>query len=99
MMGHLVAAALCVAGFVALAFSTLRQQRDLVGRALPLAATSMFRAAGAGALIAALGLLIARHGWDHGLVMFSGHSSLAAGIAYCALIAYARIHHRSLPHR
>jgi hypothetical protein len=89
-MTHLAAFVLCLAGFVALAFATRRQQRDLVGRSLPLATTRAVRAIGACALAGALGLLVAWQGWGFGLVMFSGHTSMAAGIVYATLIAFVR---------
>lgn len=98
-MGHLLAFALCLAGFAALAFATRRQQRDVLGRILPPATTHVLRVAGTGALLLALGVLVARHGWSLGLVMFSGHTSLVAGIVYCALLGYAQTHPRTLRHR
>ena len=90
-MSHLLAFALCLAGFAALAFAMRRQQRDLIGRSLPIAVTVVLRVFGAGALLAALGILVAWHGWSFGLVMFSGHTSLNAGIVYCMLVGYARM--------
>jgi uncharacterized membrane protein len=89
-MIHLLAIALCLAGFTALAFATRRQQRDIVGRALRPTSTYALRVAGACALLFALGMLVAQHGWGLGLVMFSGHTSLAAGLVYCALIRLVR---------
>lgn len=98
-MSHLLAFALCLAGFAALAFAVRRQQRDVIGRSLPLATTRVLRAFGAGALLLALGILVAWHGWSLGLVMFSGHTSLMAGLVYCLLLAYARLYSRALRHR
>lgn len=88
-MTHLLALALCLAGFIAMAFATRRQQRDLVGRSLPRTITVTLRVVGAGALVFALGILVAWQGWGLGLVMFSGHTSLAAGIVYATLVVYA----------
>jgi hypothetical protein len=100
-MTHLAAIALCLAGFTALAFATPRQQRDIVGRALRATTRYALRVAGACALLFALGMLVAQHGWSLGLVMFSGHTSLAAGLVYCALIRLvrtrARPRHRPRP--
>ncbi len=98
-MTHLLAFALCLAGFAALALATRRPQRDIVGRSLPLATIYLLRSAGAAALFCALALLVGWQGWGLGLVMFSGHTSLAAGVVYCALLGYARTHHRASQHR
>ena len=64
-MNHLPAFALCLAGFTALALATRRQQRDIIGRSLPMTATYALRVAGACALLLALGLLVAGKGWKH----------------------------------
>jgi hypothetical protein len=98
-MSHLLASGLCLAGFASLALATRRQQRDVVGRYLPSATTIALRIFGAGALSGALGVLVGSHGWGLGLVMFSGHTSLAAAIVYCALIGRVRTHARALRHR
>jgi hypothetical protein len=90
-MNHLAAFALCLAGFSALAFAVRRQQRDIVGRVLRSTTTHALRVAGAGALLLALGFLVADKGWSIGLVIFSGQTSIAAGIVLCALIGQARI--------
>lgn len=98
-MSHLLAIALCVAGFAALALAMRRQQRDIIGRPLPQTTISLLRVAGAGALLCALGILAAWHGWSVGLVMFSGHTSIAAGLVLCALIAHARVNASKVRHR
>ncbi|MBP2228660.1 TRAP-type C4-dicarboxylate transport system permease small subunit [Azospirillum agricola] len=89
-MSHLPPLLLALAGFTALAFATDRQQHDLLGRPLPPSATRALRIAGAAALLLALGALVAWKGWGLGLVMFSGHASLAAGVVLGALILRAR---------
>lgn len=89
-MNHLPPFVLCLAGFAALAFAMDRPQHDLIGRALARSATRALRMAGAGALLLALGVLVGWQGWGLGLVMFSGHTSLAAGIVFCTLIGCAR---------
>jgi high-affinity Fe2+/Pb2+ permease len=98
-MIHLLSFALSLAGFTALAFAMRRLQRDVIGRSLRLATTYALRVAGACALLFALGILVAWHGWSLGLVMFSGHSSVTAGIVYCMLVGYAGMHARTLRHR
>ncbi|XIA67978.1 DUF3325 family protein [Bradyrhizobium sp. TZ2] len=75
-----------------------RQQRDIIGRSLRLATTYVLRVSGACILLFALGILVAWHGWSLGLVMFSGHTSITAGIVLCALIGHARIYARQLRH-
>ena len=90
-MSHLLAFVLCLAGFAALAFAMHRQQREIIGRPLRSITTNVLRLGGACALLCALGVLVARNGWSLGLVMFSGHTSLNAGIVYCTLLGYARM--------
>ena len=90
-MIHLLALGLCLAGFAALAFATHRQQRDIFGKALPRVTTSGLRLVGAGMLLLALGILVAAKGWSMGLVMFSGHTTMAAAIVFCALIGWGRL--------
>jgi O-antigen/teichoic acid export membrane protein len=89
-VNHCLAFALCLAGFVMLAFSMDRQQRDLIGRALRKSITRVQRILGTCALLLALAALVIWQGWGLGLVMFSGHTSLAAGIIYCGLIGMRR---------
>ena len=88
-MNHLLALALCLMGFAALALATRRQQRDLIGRSLPRTITNALRIIGTVAILLALGLLVSWQGWGLGLVMFSGHTSLAAGIVYAVLVGVA----------
>nr|WP_247838546.1 DUF3325 family protein [Bradyrhizobium sp. 200] len=76
-----------------------RQQRDIIGRSLRLTTTYALRVAGACALLLALGILVDREGWSLGLVMFSGHTSITAGIVYCMLVGYSGMHPRTLRHR
>jgi hypothetical protein len=90
-MIHLPALGLCLAGFVALALATHRQQRDIFGKALPPVTTYCLRAAGAGVLLLALGLLVAARSWSMGLVMFSGHTTMAAAVVFGALIVWGRL--------
>ncbi|MGE0798962.1 MAG: DUF3325 family protein [Lautropia sp.] len=87
---HLLAIVLCLAGFAALAAATERQQPMLFGRVLPPASARRLRLTGAALLVGALAWLVAAQGWALGLVMYSGHTSLAAGCVHCALIVRAR---------
>ncbi len=87
---NLVVAVLCLGGFAALAIATQRQQHALLGRGLARHTCRRLRVGGALLLLVALAVLIDDRGWGLGLVMYSGHTSLAAGGVYCALIMTAR---------
>lgn len=93
-MSHVLAFAMCLTGFAALAFSMRRQQRDIIGGSLRQTTTYLLRCIGTAALLLALGILVAERGWGLGLVAFSGHTSIAAGIVLSMLIAYPRIRGR-----
>jgi hypothetical protein len=95
-MIHLLALTLCLTGFAVLAFATRRQQRDLIGHSLSRTVTMALRVTGTGALVLALGVLVAWQGWGLGLVMFSGHTSLAAGLVYAVLVGVAGAQARGL---
>jgi len=98
-MSHLLSFVLCLAGFTALAVAVRRQQRDVIGRFLPLATTYVLRVLGSCSVLLALVVLVASHGWSFGLVMFSGYTSIASGIVYCMLVGYSRMHSSPLRHR
>ncbi|OZI26410.1 hypothetical protein CAL26_03510 [Bordetella genomosp. 9] len=85
-MTHLLTLWFCLLGFLALAMATERQQEALFGRLLTPARTRMLRLAGWSALAVALSIVVARQGWGLGLVSYSGHTSLAAGLVYLGLI-------------
>jgi hypothetical protein len=89
-MTHLAAFALCLTGFAALAVTSARQQRRLFVRPMGASSLATVRMAGWAALAAALALLVSWQAWGLGLVMFSGHTSLAAGVVHAGLIAYAQ---------
>lgn len=89
-MIHLLSFLLCLTGFAALALAMDRPQRDLFGRPLPVSTTAALRVIGAVTLLAALGVLVVWQGWALGLVMFSGHTSLGAGVVHAALIGWTR---------
>ena len=89
-MTHLSAFMLCLTGFAALALAMDRTQRDLLGQSLPVRTVRGLRLAGTCALLLALGLLVAWRGWGLGLVMFSGHTSLAAAVVHGTFIVRSR---------
>lgn len=87
---HGVAFVLCLPGFAALALAMERHQEDLFGHAFAPSLTRRLRVAGWGALLLALGVLVGAQGWGLGLVSFSGHTSLAAGLVFVALLVQGR---------
>jgi hypothetical protein len=89
-MTHVLMLLSSAAGFAALALATERQQDELFGCALPTRATRALRAAGWGLLAACLAVAVGHWGWGLGLVAYSGHTSLAAGLVYIGLVAAAR---------
>ena len=89
-MIHLLAQLGSVAGFGLLAAAMARTQEDLFGRELPRSVGRLLRALGGLLLAAVLALLVAWQGWGLGLVMYSGHTSLAAGLVLAALILRGR---------
>lgn len=80
----------CVSAFACLAMAMERHQQTIFGTMLSRAASLRFRCAGWFGLAVALWLCIAARGWGLGLVYYSGCTSFAAGVVYCALIAYER---------
>ena len=94
-MTHALTLVVSVAGFAALALATERQQDVLLGRALPAIATRVLRGAGWGLLLASLAIAVQGWGWGFGLVAYSGHTSLAAGVVYVVALAIARLQRRA----
>jgi len=91
MSGHALPFLLCFAGFIALALAMDRAQETVFGQSLTRRAPIvLLRAVGTGLLLWALSSLASWQGWGLGLVMFSGHTSLAAGLVFCALIVLER---------
>ena len=87
---HGVAFVLCLPGFAALALAMERHQEDLFEHAFAPSLTRRLRVAGWGALLLALCVLVDAQGWGLGLVSFSGHTSLAAGLVFVALLLQGR---------
>ena len=92
-MIHALALALCLAGFGALALATRRPQHEILRKSLPRRSVTALRLAGSSALLIGLTVLVAAQGWALGLVMFSGHTTLAAALVYVALIVFGRRSH------
>ncbi len=89
-MIHAFALTLSLAGFGALALGTRRPQREILRGSLPHRTVLALRIAGSIALLIALTMLVTVRGWGLGLVMFSGHTTLAAALVYVALIIVGR---------
>lgn len=93
-MNHLLTFAACLAGFAALALATERQQDDLFGQPLAARKTQVLKLAGWSALAVALYVIVQAQGWGMGLVSYSGHTSLAAGLVLTVLITHSRVRGR-----
>lgn len=89
-MSHIPALVLCVLSFGALALAMERHQHDIWGRMLAASTTRWLRTIGWLGLCLALYVLVRTQGWGMGLVSFSGHTSLAAGVVCLAMIVHAR---------
>lgn len=89
-MTHLAVFLLSTLGFTALALAMERHQEDLFGHALATTATRWLRMAGWAALGLALVLIVKAQGWGVGLVSYSGHTSLGAGLVFGALVVIER---------
>jgi len=89
-MLHLAVFLCCLAGFIALALAMDRPQETVFGQTLSHPTITALRAVGSGLLVLALGGLASWQGWGLGLVIFSGHTSLAAGVVFCTLIVLER---------
>jgi TRAP-type C4-dicarboxylate transport system permease small subunit len=89
-MSHLLTLLFCLLGFIALALAMERQQDELFDRSLPQRTTRQLRLLGSALLLLALGVITAAQGWGMGLVSYSGHTSLAAGVVYGVLILWGR---------
>lgn len=89
-MNHLFLFVLGVLAFAALALAMERHQDDLFGRALALRTTRLLRIAGWSAMVLMLFAAVRGQGWGLGLVSFSSHTSLAAGLVFCLLLGCGR---------
>lgn len=85
-MIHLLMLAGCTAAMCALAGATERQQQSWLGRTLSARRSRWLRATGWLLLLMCLGAAVCAWGWSFGLVAYSGHTSLAAGLVYLGLL-------------
>lgn len=88
---HIAAQLLSLAAFSLLALAMERHQQALFARTLSSHATLALRVCGWLLLLPALDVLVSALDWGIGLVAFSGHTSLAAGLVCLALIVHERI--------
>jgi hypothetical protein len=88
-VSHLAALLLSVLGFGALALAMDRHQRSVFSHRLTTATTLCLRWGGWSALAVALLAAVQGQG-GIGLVSFSGHTSIAAGLVYASLVANER---------
>ena len=89
-MNQLIVLLLCLLAFGALALAMERHQQDLFRRSLLARTTRWLRVTGWSALVLALFVVVRGQGWALGLVSFSGHTSLGAGLVFGVLLAYGR---------
>lgn len=87
---HALLFVLCVLGFAGLALAMDRPQEDVFGRALSASASRRFRLAGWTLLGLALWAAVAAYDTGLGLVLYSGHTSGAAGFVFIALLVWSR---------
>lgn len=89
-MSHLAIFVPSLLGFAALALAMERHQEELFARALSSPVTRGLRWAGWLGLAVALAVAVRSQGWSLGLVSYSGHTSLGAGLVFGALVAWQR---------
>lgn len=90
MVGHAAVFLLGVLSFACLALSMARHQQDVFGAELRPAITRALSLCGW--LLQAFALYLAGQalGWSQGLVAYSGHASLAAGVVFVLLMLWQR---------
>lgn len=90
-MIHVPVFSMCLLAFIALALAMERHQMDVWGRGLASGATCGLRVAGWGALVLALIVVVLDQGWALGLVIYSGHTSVSAGLVFAALVVHGKL--------
>lgn len=89
-MMHGLTFLLSLLGFTALALATERQQQVHFGRMLARRATRRVSIVGWASLLLALVIAVHAQGWAMGLVSYSGHTSLGAGLVFLGLLLRER---------
>ncbi|WP_343293339.1 DUF3325 domain-containing protein [Vandammella animalimorsus] len=90
-MNHALIFLASLLGFACLAMAMPRHQLDALGHELPASASRALRGSGALLLLLALALAVRSMGWGLGLVNYSGHSGMAAGVVFMALLIDQRL--------
>lgn len=85
-MNHSLIFLASLLGFAALALATERVQEIQLGRTLAPRSTRALRWVGWLGLLIALAVAVGSQGWALGLVSYSGHMSLGAGLVFVALL-------------
>ncbi len=89
-MNHSLIFLASLLGFAALALATERVQEIQFGRTLASRSTCALRGVGWVGLLLALAVAVGSQGWALGLVSYSGHTSLGAGLVFMALLLRER---------
>lgn len=89
-MTHFLVLLLSLLAFTMLALAKKRHYKDIFRQPLKPEAARWLRMAGWSLLGLALWIVAGGEGWALGLVIYSGHTTLAAGLVYSALILYGR---------
>ncbi|MDM0047252.1 DUF3325 family protein [Variovorax dokdonensis] len=89
-MSHLAIFVPCLLGFALLALAMDRHQEALFKTALPARATLGLRLGGWIGLLLGLFVAVRAQGWSLGLVSYSGHTSLCAGVVFVVLLLLQR---------
>lgn len=79
-MTHIIAIALCIAGFACLCAAMVRHQPDFVGRKLETGTSHRLRHAGFALLLAALAVDMIGLGAGYGAIAWCAHLTLGAGL-------------------
>ncbi|SRR5690625_2454162 len=88
---HMAVCLLLMTAFTCLSLSMPRHQGDLFGKELCIKTTKYLRLAGWILLLLALCFSVGNMGWSFGITAYIGHTSLAAGMVFVALIVESRI--------
>ncbi|MGO3869195.1 MAG: DUF3325 domain-containing protein [Alcaligenes sp.] len=81
----------CLLGFLCLALAMYRHQMDLFDKELSKPRIVLLRCVGWLCLLIALLMCAQTMGWGFGLVAYSGHTSIAAGLVFISLVLFDRL--------
>jgi len=89
-MTHFASLLICVGAFAALAMATERAQPMIRSARVASRDNVRSRTSCWALLLASLAIVVGAQGWGLGLVSYSGHTSVAAGLVFLGLIARQR---------